>query len=288
MYADIVEESDLALALQGAVERGEMRLEYQPIVRLRDRAIVGFEALARWRHPELGEVPPGRFIPIAEDSGVIGPLGRWLLRTALAEVARLDGLSEVPLTLNVNVSAVQLADPGFTAEVAAALGAAGVAGHRLVLEVTEGALAGQETEVGRQLHALSALGVHVSIDDFGTGRSSLAYLQQLPVAEVKVDRSFVAGIDGDGTDAAVARAILRMCEELGLRCVAEGVERPAQLALLEEVGCEYAQGFHLGRPALIAAVAELLDRRPTGAPARRRLPLPALTISPRPSAEATA
>jgi diguanylate cyclase (GGDEF)-like protein len=288
MYADIVEGSDLALALRGAVERGEMRLEYQPIVRLRDHAIVGVEALARWRHPQYGEVPPGRFIPIAEESGVIGPLGRWLLRTALGEVAGLHGLSGVPLTLNVNVSAVQLADPCFSAEVAAALGTSRMAGHRLVLEITEGALVGQESEAGRQLHALRALGVHVSIDDFGTGSSSLAYLQQLPVAEVKIDRSFIAGIDRDGTDAAVARAILRMCEELGLRCIAEGVERPTQVALLEEVGCEYAQGFHLGRPASIAAVAELLDRRPAGAPARRRLPLPARAISTRPSAEATA
>jgi diguanylate cyclase (GGDEF)-like protein len=260
MYAGIVEESDLGLALRGALDRGEMRLEYQPVVRLRDRAIVGVEALARWRHPQFGEVPPSRFIPIAEESGAIARLGRWVLRTALHDLAGLDGVSPRPLRVNVNVSAVQLADPSFTADVAAALAGAGLAGDRLVLEVTEGALVAHGSEAGRQLHDLRALGVRVSIDDFGTGYSSLAYLGQLPVAEVKIDRSFVDGIDRGGPGAAVARAILRMCEELGLRCIAEGVERPEQLRLLREEGCDFAQGFHLGRPASIADIAELLPR----------------------------
>jgi len=255
MYADIVQRSDFGVALESAVVLDEMRVEYQPIVRLGDGAVVGVEALARWRHPVFGDVPPGRFIPVAEASGVIVPLGRWVMRTALRDLARLHGTTETPLSVNVNVSAVQLLDPGFAADVAAALHATGIDGHRLVVELTEGALVNHSSESVRQLEELGALGVRISIDDFGTGYSSLGYLQRLPVEEVKIDRSFVDGIDRGDSEGKVARAILRMCEALGLRCIAEGVERPGQVAVLRAAGCDLAQGFHLGPPMPLEQVA---------------------------------
>jgi len=239
-----------------------MRLEYQPIVRLDDGAVVGLEALARWRHPRFGEVPPSRFIPIAEESGGIVPLGHWVVQTALADMANLDQTTPLPLTVNVNVSPVQLADRRFAGGVARALRDSGVDGNRLVIEITEAAVIKPGSEAGRQLDALGALGVHISIGDFGTGYSSLACLQQLAVEEVKIDRSFVDGIDRGTADGAVARAILRMCGALGVRCIAEGVERPEQVALLREAGCDLAQGYHLGRPMPIEDVAQHVRRDP--------------------------
>jgi diguanylate cyclase (GGDEF)-like protein len=257
MYTDIVDDQDFANELEVALDRNEMRLEYQPIVRLEDQAIVGFEALARWTHPRFGAVPPDRFIPVAEVSGAILPIGRWVLRTALHDLTRIAATGETGATMNVNVSGVQLLEPAFAYEVGTALEKAGVSGEHLVLEITEGAFIDEKSIAGDQLRELRALGIRISIDDFGTGYSSLAYLQKLPVEEVKIDRLFVDGIDKGRVEGSAARAIIRMCDALSLRCIAEGVEREGQVAPLREAGCEFAQGYHFGRPTSIEEVLEL-------------------------------
>jgi diguanylate cyclase (GGDEF)-like protein len=257
MYTDIVDEQDFAHELEVALDRNEIRLEYQPIVRLADGAIVGYEALVRWTHPRLGEVSPDRFIPVAEVSGAILPIGRWVLRNALHDLTRIDVSGETALTMNVNVSAVQLLEPAFAYEVGTALEKAGVSGDHLVLEITEGAFIDEKSIAGDQLRDLRALGIRISVDDFGTGYSSLAYLQRLPVEELKIARLFVDGIDKGHAAGSAARAIIRMCDALGLRCIAEGVERVEQIAPLRDAGCEFAQGFHFGRPIPIEQVVDL-------------------------------
>ncbi len=254
MYTDIVDEQDFAHELEVALDRNEIRLEYQPIVRLADGAIVGYEALARWTHPRLGEVPPNRFIPVAEVSGVILAIGRWVLRTALHDLTRIDVTPASALTMNVNVSAVQLLEPAFAYEVGTALEKAGVSGDHLVLEITEGAFIDEKSIAGDQLRELRALGIRISVDDFGTGYSSLAYLQRLPVEELKIASLFVEGIDQGHAEGSAARAIIRMCDALSLRCIAEGVTRVEQIAPLREAGCEFAQGYYFGRPIPIEQV----------------------------------
>jgi diguanylate cyclase (GGDEF)-like protein len=256
MYTDIVDEQDFAHELEVALDRNQMSLEYQPIVRLADEAIVGYEALVRWTHPRLGEVPPESFIPVAEVSGVILPIGRWVLRTALQDLTRIVASGDATLTMNVNVSAVQLLEPAFAYEVGTALEKAGVSGEHLVLEITEGAFIDEKSIAGDQLRDLRALGIRISVDDFGTGYSSLAYLQRLPVEELKIARIFVDGMDQGHAAGSAARAIIRMCDALGLRCIAEGVERVDQIAPLRAAGCEFAQGFHFGRPIPIQQVLD--------------------------------
>src|SRR6202049_4770945 len=257
MYTDIVDEQDFAHELEFALDRNEISLEYQPIVRLAGGAVVGYEALVRWTHPRLGEVSPDRFIPVAEVSGAILPIGRWVLRNALHDLTRLDATRETGLTMNVNVSAVQLLEPAFAYEVGTALEKAGVSGEHLVLEITEGAFIDEKSMAGDQLRDLCALGIRISVDDFGTGYSSLAYLQKLPVEELKIARLFVDGIDRGHAAGSAARAIIRMCDALSLRCIAEGVERVEQIAPLRDAGCEFAQGFHFGRPIPIEQVLDV-------------------------------
>jgi|GEM_PF-4968292 len=256
MYTEIVDEQDFAHELERALERNQLSLVYQPIVRLDDETIVGYEALARWTHPRFGEVPPDRFIPVAEVSGAILPIGRWVLSTALRDLTRIDASRATPMTMNVNISAVQLLEPAFASEVATALRESGVSGDHVVLEITEGAFVDEKSIAGDQLMELRALGIRISIDDFGTGYSSLAYLQKLPVEELKIARLFVDGIDKGRVDGSAARAIIRMCDALGLRCIAEGIEREGQIAPLREAGCEFAQGYHFGRPIPIEQVLE--------------------------------
>jgi EAL domain-containing protein (putative c-di-GMP-specific phosphodiesterase class I) len=236
VYVDAVQRVDFAQELAMALDRHEMRVKYQPIVRLGDGAVVAFEALARWTHPRFGAVPPDRFIPVAEASGAIVPIGRWVLRTALQDFTRMKAECEGALRINVNTSPVQLLEPAFAYDVGAALDMCGVRGEQLVLEVTEGALIDETSIARQQLYDLHELSVRIAIDDFGTGYSSLAYLQRLPVEELKIDRSFVDGIDNGRPEGATARAIVRMCDSMGLRCLAQGVERESQIAPLLDAG----------------------------------------------------
>ncbi|HYH24415.1 MAG TPA: EAL domain-containing protein [Blastococcus sp.] len=242
--------------LHGAVRRGEIAVHLQPQIDLASGRIVAVEALARWNHPALGPVRPDVFVPVAEASGLIGEIGRYVLLDACRTVAawRADG---VDLEVAVNVSAVQLNDPGFTATVRGVLEEAGLPGDRLTLEVTESQVLSEVATRHGHLEHLRALGVGISVDDFGTGYSSLAQLHRLPVTEMKVDRAFTAGLTDDAASPFVA-GIVGLGHGLGLRVVAEGVETAGQVHALRSMGCERAQGYLFGRPMTPAALREQL------------------------------
>jgi diguanylate cyclase (GGDEF)-like protein/PAS domain S-box-containing protein len=239
-------------ALRDAVARDELRLHFQPIFELVECRAVGVEALLRWQHPTRGLLGPDAFIDVAEDSGLIVPIGAWVLAEACRQVrAWNEVLDEAhPLRLSVNLSARQLAEPGLLATVRDTLLGAGIDPHRLdlSLEITEALVLHDPETAALRLGELRAIGVQFAIDDFGTGYSSLAYLRRFPVSIVKVDSPFVAGLGIDEHDEAIVSAVVRLAHTLGLQVVAEGVETELQLAHLRAMGCDYAQGFLLGRP----------------------------------------
>ncbi|GAA3275151.1 EAL domain-containing protein [Dactylosporangium vinaceum] len=238
--------SPLEQELREAIRKSQLRLLYQPIVALPDGDLAGVEALVRWAHPGRGTLDPDAFIPLAERIGVIGDLGRWVLREASAQAARWQ--RRLPaLQLNVNVSPRQLDEDGFAAQVLAILDDTGFFPGNLVLEVTEGAVIGERASVA-QLAVLSNAGIRIALDDFGTGYSSLRYLARLPVDVLKLDRLFVAELDGTSRGGAVAQAVLRLGQILHLDTVAEGVESEAQARELTILGCHKAQGFHYAHP----------------------------------------
>ncbi len=240
--------------LHRALERGELVLFYQPVVDLHTETLVGTEALVRWQHPTRGLLLPAEFIPLAEDCGLIVPLGAWVLNEACRQIAVWSSLraktdqDDARLNISVNVSALQLADPGFPGQVAAALEASRIDPDRLWLEITESTLMRDADEAVLVLGALRELGVHFEIDDFGTGYSSLSYLKRFPVETLKIDRSFVEELVQRSENAAIVRAIIGLGGSLGLSVIAEGVERPDQAATLQSLGCHLAQGFLFGQP----------------------------------------
>ncbi|SFT75453.1 PAS domain S-box-containing protein/diguanylate cyclase (GGDEF) domain-containing protein [Geodermatophilus amargosae] len=244
--------------LPGAAGRGELWLAFQPIVRMTDKRVAGVEALLRWRHPELGEVPPREFVPIAERAGVIGALQRWALREATAAVLALPETGDAPVRLGMNVSAAHVADRTLVEDVATALRTSGLAPERLVLEITEATVLAEGDSVAVDIEALRLMGVHVALDDFGTGSSSLTHLTRLPVDVLKLDRSFVSRVDRDRQSRALCEAVLTVGRSLGLQVVAEGVETPAQLGVLRGLGLDHAQGFLLSRPLPLADLVRLL------------------------------
>jgi EAL domain-containing protein (putative c-di-GMP-specific phosphodiesterase class I) len=249
--------------LRRAVPGEDLRVHYQPIVSLAEGDVAGFEALIRWRHPRRGDVSPAEFIPIAEESGLIVSIGRWVLDQAAAQAVRWRGQAGTrtePLTVAVNLSARQLSHGRFADEVADVLAATGLEPERLRLEITETMLMEQNNATLESLHALKDLGIHLVLDDFGTGYSSLSYLDRFPIDALKIDRSFVAALDSGGS-AAIVTAIVSMAHSLDLRVTAEGVETAEQLEHLRRLGCEYAQGFFFGRPAPPGAHDGLLAAR---------------------------
>ncbi|HWT92742.1 MAG TPA: EAL domain-containing protein, partial [Solirubrobacteraceae bacterium] len=245
--------------LRGAVARDELVLACQPIVGVGDGAVVGVEALVRWRHPQRGLVPPGDFIEIAEEAGLIGEIGGWVLRQACLEVGWRQGAR--PLTCHVNLSPRQAADPTLPGMVEDALAASGLAPETLVLELTESSLMEAGDRPLRVLDQVRELGVRIVLDDFGMGYSSLGRLRHVPIDGLKIDRSFVAGLDTVGSrDALIVSGLVELARALGLTVVAEGVETAAQLERLERMGCRYAQGFLLARPVDGEALDALLAR----------------------------
>jgi diguanylate cyclase (GGDEF)-like protein len=247
-------------AMRQALAQQRFRLHYQPQVDLRSGQVLGAEALIRWRDPERGEVAPGQFIPVAEESGFIVAIGHWVLRQAVRQAAlwRQQGLS---LVMSVNVSALQFQQPGFVEEVATVLREAQLPAEGLELELTESILVQDAHDALLRLQALAALGVKLAIDDFGTGYSSLSYLKRFPIGRLKIDRSFVSGLPGDDSDAGLVHAIIHMGRALHLETVAEGVETEAQRQFLRQAGCEQFQGF-LFAPALAAPEFEALLAQP--------------------------
>lgn len=239
--------------LQAALTRNEFVLHYQPIVSTSGMEIVSYEALIRWQHPRLGLVSPQHFIPLAEETGLIRPIGRWALKQACQDIARISS----HLRVAVNCSPIQLKDDAFIDDVRLAVNEAGLAPQRLELEITESLFLESDVGVARNLDAVRTLGVCISLDDFGTGFSALGYLQKHPVDKIKIDRSFVSRLGDTGATAFIVRAILTLADGLGMRTLAEGVETQAQQQVLRQLGCHELQGFLFGRPQPIEAIGGL-------------------------------
>ncbi len=261
MHLAVKQRLKLKADLARAMGSDELSLDYQPIVDLPTGQIVGVEALARWHHPELGMVSPAEFIPVAEESGLIVPLGRWVLETACRQVQgwQQAGLASPSLRLSVNVSGRQLEDPNFVDNVAHMLDELAFDPAQLVLEITESVFVAKAGQGIGKLHQLKCLGVQLAIDDFGTGYSSLSSLQQLPVDILKIDKSFVDRLDGNDDQGILARAVVGLGRTLQLETVAEGVESGLQVDELKKLDCNLAQGYHFARPADAATVGALLQ-----------------------------
>ena len=248
--------SELALELRGAVERSEFSVRYQPIVDLALGTLAGFEALVRWEHPTRGEIAPDRFIPSAEQTGLIIPIGRYVLDEACRQALTWPE----NVFVSVNLSTRQLQDPALVDDVRTVLRATGCAPHRLELEITETAAMDDEQLAGERLAELKALGVRLAIDDFGVGYSSLGYLRRFDVDVLKMDRSFIHGITTSSRELAFATSIVELSKLLGVQTVAEGVESAEQVRQLREIGCDLAQGYFFSRPLKIAGVRDFLRR----------------------------
>jgi diguanylate cyclase (GGDEF)-like protein/PAS domain S-box-containing protein len=254
--------------LRRALERDELALDYQPVVSLQDFSIVGVEALVRWKHPERGLIAPLDFIPVAEENGLIEPIGRWVLEHACRQAARWhrDRPDSPPLSMAVNLSAVQIANRGLADTVSGALRGAGLDPACLSLEITESVLLADAEGLTQALSALKAIGVRLVLDDFGTGYSSLSYLTRLPLDVLKVDRSFIDGLGTEPRDTAITEAIVAMSHALSLRVVGEGAETGLQVAELNRLGCDYVQGFHFSRPVPAPAITRMLENGPDWLP----------------------
>ena len=248
MDAAIEERRGLLRDLRHATERGELEVYYQPQVDLNNGRIVGMEALVRWNHPKLGLVSPGTFIPLAEESRLIVPIGLWVLRTACAQTKAWRDQALPPLKVAVNLSAVQFREPDLVDRVRDALHDTGLEARFLELEITESVAMRDADATVATMEALHGLGLSLSIDDFGTGYSSLGYLKRFPTGKVKIDQSFVRDLDKDPDNAAICNGVIRMSHGLDMAVLAEGVETEAELDLLREMRCDAVQGYLFGRP----------------------------------------
>ncbi len=235
-------------ALRRAIENNELSLVYQPQYSLQQQKLTGFEALLRWQHPELGFISPGEFIPLAERSGLVIPLGEWVLKTALAERASWQQLTSEPLTVAINLSPIQFRQPGLLTLIDSLLQASQLPAEMLELEITESAMVEDPAHAASLLDAFRQRGLRIAVDDFGTGYSSLSYLKRFALHKLKIDQSFVRDLLSDADDRAIVQAIISMAHSLELETIAEGVETAAQQALLQQLGCQAIQGYHYGKP----------------------------------------
>jgi EAL domain-containing protein (putative c-di-GMP-specific phosphodiesterase class I) len=258
MHAAAHDRVTLEMDLAGALGRGELFLLYQPVFELSSERLTGVEALLRWRHPLRGVLSPGEFVPIAEESGLIVPIGRWVLAEACRQAAAWRERGH-PIGVSVNVSARQLDREALVSEVGRALRDAKLNPGALMIEVTETTIMRDTEATTRRLQLLKQLGVRVAIDDFGTGHSSLAYLRQFPVDALKIDRSFITGIAQSRDSAAMIHILVQLGKTLGLQTVAEGIEDPTELAVLQREQCGYGQGYLFARPLERSVVDELLE-----------------------------
>jgi diguanylate cyclase (GGDEF)-like protein len=259
MNEGLAEKLTLENSLHAALEKQQLYLEFQPEIDIKTGAVTAVEALLRWRHPDLGLVPPDKFIPVAESSGLIVAMGEWVLRTACAEArAWQDRAGLAPIPIAVNVSAVQFRQEGFCDLIRRVLAETRLAPQYLEIEVTESVLMSNEKATSETLKELKSMGLNLTIDDFGTGYSSLTYLRHFPVGKLKIDRSFIKDVAARADDAAITTAIIGMARSLGLKVVAEGVETEAQLAFLRGQGCDEAQGYYFSRPVAAEKLIEML------------------------------
>jgi len=260
LTAKAVERLELQSGLQRALQKDELFLNYQPIVSLASGRVVGFEALVRWQHPEAGMLLPARFLSVAEDTGLIVPLGEWVLRTATKQLKAWERHGVDGLRIAVNFSAKQFRDRKLVHVVESALDQAGIPPERLEAEITESIAMEGGDIVAANLSVLRGMGVSVAIDDFGTGYSSLTYLKSYPVTSLKIDRSFVTDIEANPADQAIVRAIVEMGHGSRLHVVGEGVETQDQFRRLQDCGCDEIQGYWVGRPMSVEGVDEILAR----------------------------
>ena len=260
MQARAQERLEVETELRQALERAEFVLYYQPEVSLHNGSMVGFEALLRWQHPERGLLKPSAFVPIAEETDLITPIGRWVLEEACQQAKRWQEEHPLasPMTMEVNLSSKQLRRQGLVRTVEEALARADLEAHTLALDITESVLIKASEDDVQALEALKKMGIRLYLDDFGTGYSSLSYLKRLPVDRVKVDRSFVKGLGENATDTALVRMIIDLCHILGVEVLAEGVETSEQAALLRDMGCDLGQGYYFAGPLPGEELAEQL------------------------------
>ena len=264
LHEAVVERLELEVELRAAVENEDFVLHFQPIISLDEGAIVGTEALVRWDHPERGLISPADFVPLAEETRLIVPLGRWVLTEACRRGQEWNRLHGGSLAMCVNISAQQLDQPGLVDDVAHALAKSGLPAQLLVLEITETLLMEDTEATISKLARLKALGIQLAVDDFGTGYSSLQYLNRFPIDILKIAKSFVDGLAGDNQETALVRAITDLADNFALRVVAEGIESPEQVPRLVALGCQLAQGFHFSQPLEPAALGALLEARGGG------------------------
>lgn len=250
MRADVQTIVEREGELRRAIERGEFEAFYQPIVALDTVRMSGFEALVRWRHPRHGMVAPAQFVPLAEETGLIVAIDRWMLRTACEQMVKWDEQTagRAELWVSVNISGAHLLRPDFFAHVEAVLDEMGVAPNRLHLEITEDVLIEEPKQAAAALRRLSARGVHIALDDFGAGYLSLDNLRCFPIETVKIDRSFTQGEGDDASGMVIVRGIASRAHSLSMRVVAEGIERAEQIPSLRAAGCNFGQGYYFSRP----------------------------------------
>jgi len=262
MDGHVVGETHLQSALRRALENDELALHYQPIVDLRDDSLIGFEALARWEHPEYGPIPPNEFIPLAEEAGMVVPLGKWVLEEASEQMSEwLDrSVAADNQTMNVNLSAPEISSPRLVSELGRALRQAGLRGRHIQVEITERILLTNPEDIAAMFDELDRMDVQICIDDFGTGYSSLSYLRRFRADSMKLDREFVQGVHRSEQDQEIVRAILRLADNLGLQVVGEGIETPEQRTTLHELGIDVGQGFLWTKPLPADELEEWLQQ----------------------------
>ncbi|WP_158538289.1 bifunctional diguanylate cyclase/phosphodiesterase [Falsibacillus pallidus] len=248
MNEDALRRVELESQLRRALDNGEFFLVYQPILDIRNKKVTGLEALIRWEHPQRGLVSPADFIPLAEEMGIIIPIGSWVLETASLQLKELERQGYHDLSMSINVSAQQFQDPSFIYEIKETIEKTAISPERIHLELTEGVMIDQSDSTMERLKTLGEIGVNISIDDFGTGYSSLSYIKHLPFHILKIDRSFIMNLSESSPDFAIVKAIMTMGEGLRLQVIAEGVETLDQLLLLESMNCDFAQGYYIAKP----------------------------------------
>jgi diguanylate cyclase (GGDEF)-like protein len=260
MESGTLERLDLETGLRKALERSEFRVHYQPLISLANGTVTEVEALVRWAHPTRGLVPPAEFIPVAEETGLIVPIGQWVLQEATRQVRAWQRQfpTRPPLVVSVNLSGQQLAHPGLIQDIQRALGQADLDPRQLRLEITENVVMQDVEATIATLHQLKALGIQLAIDDFGTGYSSLSYLRRFPIDTLKIDRSFVEGVGADAQDTAIVRSMVELAKALHLRVTSEGIETASQEACLRQLGCDHGQGYLFARPQAAEHITPLL------------------------------
>ena len=258
MNVRVKERLDTETDLRRAVENNEFELHYQPIVGIDSGLIDGIEALIRWRHPERGLIPPASFIPVAEETGMIIPIGRWVLFEACRKTREFQSIYNSGLSVNINLSARQLQDAGLVGDVQEALRISGLSPSRLKLEITESLTMTDRGGDIKKLNVLKSLGVRLAIDDFGTGYSSMSYLSTLPIDTIKIDRVFVSRLSGNTDDDAIVQAIIGLAKTLHLEVVGEGVETLEQHERLAELSCDLGQGYYYSKPIPEHGLIDLL------------------------------